>query len=274
MNEQELMLTAVLDCPRVDLYLERPPLSSAQHSRYRKMQERRANGEPLQYIIGDCDFLGLKLSVDDRVLIPRPETEILADVAIGKAQGLFYEGTLLKILDIGTGSGNIAIALAQQIPHCQVTALEISPQALAVAQENAQKHGVTRRIDFICQDMVGYLQQTPQREKFDIIISNPPYIPSSQLADLPRDVQQEPKIALDGGSDGLLFLRDIIGQSQRFLKEGGYLFLEIGDGQAEGIEKIFSRYPDYQEIQFHKDHRGTKRIVIASLRSYYGKVNH
>jgi len=263
MTENELMLTSVLDCRRVDLVADPRKLTPVQESRYRQMQKRRAQGEPLQYITGQCEFMGILLAVDARVLIPRPETEILVELAVEKTRSLSATGTV-NILDIGTGSGNISIALSKNIKNAIVTTVDISNDALVLAEQNADTNDVRQRIKFVCDDMDVFLRKAAGRgETYDMIISNPPYIPTAQWTQLPDDVRQEPRAALDGGRDGLHFCRMIIQNAYRALRPGGFLIMEIGDGQREYIETIFRDNPYYSRINFHKDYVGTDRIVIA-----------
>jgi len=187
MTENELMLTSVLDCRRVDLAVNKEKLTPVQKSRYDRMQIRRARGEPLQYIIGRCDFMGISLSVDRRALIPRPETEILVDLSIEKIRGIPKKG-MLDVLDLGVGSGNITIALLKNISNMTMTALDISDDALALAAKNARTNGVEQRVNFLCKDIALYLKEAADLEKkFDAVISNPPYVPTEQLALLPED---------------------------------------------------------------------------------------
>ncbi len=263
MTEQEWMLTSLLECRRVDLYAERQSLTPGQEMRYASMQRRRKEGEPLQYILGYCDFMGVRIGVDSRVLIPRPETEILVETALERIK-IFPCDDPLRVLDLGTGSGNIAIALAHHLKYASVTAVDISSEALALARHNAVSQGVAHKINFVQADMTVFLEEGTSAEKqFDVILSNPPYIPTFQLGRLPRDVRQEPRIALDGGKDGLRFIRGLITSAHRHLREGGFLLLEIGDGQREAVEEILAQHPCYRNIRFYKDYVQTDRIVYA-----------
>ncbi len=269
MTETEYMLTSLLNCQRVDLVVDPKPLSEEQHRQYEDMKYRRDLGEPLQYIVGECDFMGIKLKVDERALIPRPETEILVEKAIQKCnQQQSQIHRPLNILDLGTGSGNIAIALAKNIESCCVTTVDISQEALTLAKHNAKMNGVYDKINFIHADMVSFLEganhQTARfvaQLKFDILISNPPYIPTQQLSQLPKDVQHEPRLALDGGMDGLDFYRPIAANSYNFLNREGFLFMEIGDDQEVLLEALLKKYPQYKNIFLHKDYMGTVRII-------------
>ncbi len=266
MTEQELILTSLLNCERTDLYAKKKVLTPAQENSLEKILKRRKSHEPLQYILGSCEFLNTTLKVDKRVLIPRPETEILVEAVIKRAQQIKSDKTLLKILDIGTGSGNIAIALARNIPCGRIVSVDISGDALNTAKVNAELNEVSDKINFIQSDVFAALYADGQFHRtFDIIVSNPPYISTADMAYLPLDVAQEPKIALDGGVDGLDFYRRIIAGAPDFLKTNGRLFLEIGDGQKFFLEKIFAQHKQFQILECLKDYTNTDRVIIAEL---------
>lgn len=265
MTEHEQMLMSVRDCRRVDLFVDPKPLTPSQEDFFQRMKNRRDTGEPLQYIIGHCEFMGIKIFVDPRVLIPRPETELLTAAAIERL-GKRSQGRPLRILDLGTGSGNIAIAIAQNIENVRVMTVDICPKALKLAKENARFNRADYKIDFDCEDMISFLQRWPDTNTpFDLIISNPPYIAHTKIPQLPADVRQEPWLALDGGEDGLDFYRTIIAEAYRLLADHGFVCMEIGDGQADAIQKIFENHPlhPYDQICFKEDDTMTKRIVIA-----------
>ena len=254
------MLTAILDCPRIDLFVDRKPLTPEQEKRFALMQQRRAQGEPLQYIIGHCDFMGLKIFVDERVLIPRHETEILVDVVIQEIKALNL--THPRILDLGTGSGNIAITLSKHFFNAHVTAVDCSKDALKVARMNAAYHQVDYKISFLQADIKEILLFFI-KDKFDIIISNPPYIATSAMAHLPIDVKREPRLALDGGTDGLEFYRIIIEHSHKHLKENGLIFFEVGDDQSKNVKELLTHNGNYENIGSAKDYRDVHRIIFA-----------
>ena len=268
MSEEEIILTHILQCRRTDLLVHKPRLSSDQEKQLQEYKARRAKGEPLQYILGCWEFYGLEFKVDRRVLVPRPETEVLVDLAVKKFQGA-------SILDLGTGSGNIAVALAKFLPYTKVTAVDISIDALALAMDNAQRHGVEGRVALVNEDMTTYLKEIASRplvarddgEFFDMIISNPPYISSGQMSHLPKDVRQEPALALDGGEDGLKFYRDIIKYSPGLLRAGGCLMMEFGDGQAKAVQALFAAQAAFSDIEIHKDLTGRERVI-------HGKICH
>jgi len=263
MTEDELILTHILQCTRSEFYLRNPQLTENQKKQFEFYKERRRRGEPLQYILGVCDFMGLVLKVDHRVLVPRPETEGLVDEAINKISNI---KTLLRILDLGTGSGNIAIAIAKFIPKAIVTTVDVSSNALDVAKDNARVHGIEDRINFVCADMVEYLYvQTKCCPIFtyDLIISNPPYIPTEQMGFLPIDVKKEPSLALEAGSDGLSFYRDIIKYTPPLLREDGYLMMEFGDGQAFALKNLILEQKSFSNIEIFKDLAGIDRIICS-----------
>lgn len=257
MIEDEIILTHILQCRTIDLVLNKPVLTSAQQKQFEEYKSRRQAGEPLQYILGTCNFMGLELKVNPSVLIPRPETEQLVEVALK-----YFKGG--RALDLGTGSGNMAIALAKFVPQSHIVSVDVSAEALEIARANARQHGVDDRIKFIQKDLNEYL--TSFREDiFDLIISNPPYIPTAWLSRLPRDVQKEPAMALDGGEDGLNFCRIIIKYTPCLLSGHGCLMMEFGDGQAESIKKLIQAQMVFSSIEIIQDLTGRDRIVRAVL---------
>lgn len=261
MTEQEIILTSILKCRRVDLYTKGQRLSKDERNRLSAIDRLRRAKEPLQYILNCCEFMGLEFFVDRRVLIPRPETELLVQAA-GEAVAKNSKKSL-RILDIGTGSGNIIISLAKKFPKNKFYAVDISPDALEVAQKNAQAHNVAKQIRFIEADVTYESDFLKREEKFDIIISNPPYIKTGDLATLQEEVRREPRFALDGGDDGLYFYRLIAKVSKRLLASDGILLLEIGFGQEEDIKEILMRLGCLKNVEILKDYSEIKRIIIA-----------
>jgi len=252
MTEDEIILTHILQCRSIDLVLNKAALTHFQQEQFEKFKHRRESGEPLQYILGTCNFMGLELAVNPSVLIPRPETEQLVDAALK----IFKSG---RALDLGTGSGNIAIALAKFVSKSRIISIDISAKAMEVAKTNAKRHGVEDRIEFIHKDLKDYSSDF----QFDLVISNPPYIPTDQLSVLPEDVQKEPAIALDGGRDGLNFYRIIIKYTPHLLRGGAYLMMEFGDGQAEAIKKLIEAQEAFSSIEIIQDLAGRDRIIKA-----------
>ncbi len=270
MSEDEIFLTHILQCRSIDLVLDKPVLTDFQKNLFEDYRRRRQEGEPLQYILGSCNFMGLELAVNPSVLVPRPETEQLVDAALK-----YFKGG--RALDLGTGSCNIAIALAKFVPESRIVSIDVSSQALEVAKTNARLNEVEGRIEFIQGDILSnklvisshpHLTSPIEGEEysyFDLIISNPPYIPTSNMKKLPVDVQKEPAVALDGGKDGLNFYRIIIKYTPRLLRKGACLMMEFGDGQAEAINKLFEAEKSFSEIRIIQDLAGRDRIIKALL---------
>lgn len=262
MTEKEIILTSILKCSRIDLYTKSLSLTPKQKNRYEYINSRLRNGEPLQYILGETEFMSYNFKVDERVLIPRSETELLIDSVLKRISS--KESYHQKILDIGTGSGNISISLAKLIDNCSIKSIDISQDALNVAKENAAINDVEDSIKFVHQDVLDYFNTSfNEKDLYDIIISNPPYIASLDISKLPLNVQKEPRVALDGGDEGLDFYKIIINKSSLYLKKGGVLAMEIGDGQRRGIEELFKYNSQYSIPEFIKDYSSTDRIVIS-----------
>lgn len=264
MSEDELMLTAILNCKRSDLYVDPPELTVSQLGRLQWMKERRLSQEPLQYIIGETEFMGLKLKVDRRALIPRLETEILVEQVLQTIEQDHHAASL-NALDIGTGSGNIAISLARSVPGLRVWAIDASAEALELARHNSRVNSVASQIDFAQVDAREFCNNyADAKGRFDIIVSNPPYIRTGDLANLPADVRQEPVLALDGGVDGLNFYRFIIPAAKDLLKSHGVLACEFGDGQEKSIEELLVQN-GFKDFKFINDLRPTPRLFIAHV---------
>ncbi|MFA5260714.1 MAG: peptide chain release factor N(5)-glutamine methyltransferase [Candidatus Omnitrophota bacterium] len=261
MNELELIKTSVLNCRRIDLYVDAVPPTEEQGEAIRRIRERRRSGEPLQYILGETDFMGMSFHVNPHVLIPRPETEILVETALSLAPRM--DGRPLRILDLGSGSGNIAVSCAALLHNAVVDSVDISPEALEVAAGNARRHQVEGHIRFVHNDMRAFLLDAAAREPYDMILANPPYIPSRDIDTLPDDVRQEPRAALDGGEDGLIFLRDILCLGPAVLKPGAFLLLEIGDGQSKFLKKHLENNRQFCDYEFKKDYCMIDRILVA-----------
>lgn len=261
MNELETILCKLLCCDRNGLYLEdrRRPLSFHQFSRLNCILKKRINGEPLQYLTGEQEFMGLPFKVTPDVLIPRPETEILVQEAIELVSGRLTRES--RILDIGTGCGNIAIALAKFLEGVHIYAVDISLNSLEVAGANARLNHVDNRITFIQSDLFDCFDASG--DQFDFIVSNPPYILSGQYSCLPEDVQREPKGALVAGEDGLFFYSRIEKNARPFLKKEGVIFLEVGDDQAAQVCEIFGDSSIWKSTSRVKDYCGVERVVVV-----------
>lgn len=224
--------------------------------------ERRMRGEPIQYILGKTEFMGFRFNLREGVFIPRPETEILVEAALNAAEVL--SGRLkrsLEILDIGTGCGCIAVSLAKLLGQAEITAVDISPQAIETARENAVLSNVSGKVRFIQGDL--FTGCKLQATGYDIIVSNPPYVPTSQIKKLTPEVRYEPQAALDGGRRGLEFYRRIIAGAGAYLSGSGFLILEIGFKQANAVKNIFQKSGEFEIIKAVRDYRGIERVIVA-----------
>ena len=256
--DAEVLLAHCLERDRLYLYTNaglRLPATEAR--RFLRLVSRRRQGEPVAYITGRKEFWSAVFEVDRRVLIPRPETEILVEECL-KVLDAADSGDP-RILDLGTGSGAIGVTLAAERKNARVVATDISPEALAVARQNARRCKVETRMAFLAGNLFA-----PLSGKFDMIVSNPPYISEAEHADLPADVKRyEPPLALKAGPDGMDFHREIISKSGGYLKAGGWLLLEIGAGQKEGAEALFRQAGAFDETRFRRDYAGWNRVAAA-----------
>jgi len=253
--DAELLLCDVMRMRRMNLLLAAAqPLTAAQEARYRALLLRRAAREPLQYILGTQSFYGMELRVDPRVLIPRQETETLCERALESLRGVQNP----RVADLCTGSGAIAILIKHSRPDAAVFATELSPQALELARENAESIGAD------VQFRQGDLLKPLEGQTFDCLVSNPPYIPSAALETLQPEVRLEPRMALDGGADGLLFYRRLAAEAPDYLKPEGKLLMEFGDGQARDVRAIFAETRRFSGLRVHLDLYGRPRILEAA----------
>jgi len=257
--DAEVMLAHVLDWQRVELYThftdevpERP------RGRYRDLVRRRCEGSPVAYLVGRKEFYSLAFEVSPAVLIPRPESEFVVVEFLSVTQGL--EAT--RAVDVGTGSGCLAIACAFRNPGVRFVAIDVSEEALAVARRNAAKHGVADRIDFRLGDR---LEPASGEEPFDVVLSNPPYIPTADIPGLEVGVRDyEPHLALDGGPDGLAMVRGLVEQSIPLLKPGGHLILEIGTAQEKPVRGLIEAHPELRLAPTIHDHAQHPRVIRAT----------
>ncbi|HEX8719597.1 MAG TPA: peptide chain release factor N(5)-glutamine methyltransferase [Pyrinomonadaceae bacterium] len=237
-------------------------LTAEQLSAFREGVARRAAGEPFQYIAGRQEFYGLEFEVNPDVLIPRPETELLVETALGLLEGAESP----SLCDVGTGSGCIAVALLHELGGARGHALDVSPAALAVAARNAARHGVEGRLRLLvsdCFDALGGAEGGGVR--FDLVASNPPYVAEAQLVGLQREVREhEPRVALTPGGDGLSVIRRLVAEAPRFLKPGGHLLLEIGFDQHERVAALVDPAV-WALLDIHKDLQGIPRTVALRL---------
>ena len=254
----ELLLTSILNCKRLDLYLSfERPLQKNEIDIYRELLKRRSTFEPLQYIIGKVEFYGLEFEVNPSVLIPRPETELLVEAVIE----LLKKHESPSILDIGSGSGNISIALAKNIPACKIVGLDISEEAIETAKRNAKLNEVENQLMFVKKNILNGLEIG--ENKFDVVVSNPPYISAAEFLNLDPELRlYEPRFALTDENDGLSFYRKISALSKSLLKNNGKIFFEIGVGQSEEVKRILLDN-DYKSIVIKKDFSDIERIIIG-----------
>ncbi len=249
----ELMLAEMLKKTRMQLYMEfDQPVADSVMDTLRPLVKRRADGEPLEYLLGVTTFAGHRITVSPDVLIPRPETEILLEEAIK-----LIDPAGLPVLDVGTGSGILPLSLAKKFPELEIVAVDVSPKALAMAQRNTENVG---KISFLESDLMESPALPP---RFQMILANLPYIPSGALATLQREVRHEPKLALDGGADGLDLIRKLVTQSAGRTR---WLGLELGDGQAEEAKTLCSR-AGYALIKILPDFTDRERILIAEYQA-------
>ena len=253
--DAEILLSSVLQCNRVKLYVEQDkPLSQQELNTMHELVERRGRHEPIAYILGCKGFMQDDFVVSPAVLVPRPETELLVE----KAAAIF-QNERIEFLDIGTGSGAIVISLLKLLPNAYATAADISSDALAVAMTNAQNLGVADRVKFVKTDVYQGLDS----QKFDLIISNPPYIPNGDIDSLDEDVKKEPRLALAGGVDGLDFYRRIITGADKYLTSDGVLAMELGIHQSQAVATL-CREARYTIIKVTKDYAGIDRDIFAT----------
>lgn len=258
MNCVEQLACWAFDCSRTELYIGDYIRDERRIGRFFEALNRTACGMPIQYIMGDCEFMGLKFYVSPSVFIPRPETEILVENTLRLIKDKRLNAPY--VLDIGTGSGAIAVSLTKYNTSCKIVASDISEDALKVARDNAIFNGVDQRIKFILADL---FLGIGRHERFDLIISNPPYIPSDDYDNLPFEVKQEPRIALGGGREGLDFYKNIIPESVERLSRNGYLILEMSLGQSEAIRDLIDSTEGCSEIKVLKDYNGIDRVIFA-----------
>jgi len=246
--EYEILLCHCFRIKRIDL-IAHPEKYDLEDHRFLKLVDRRSKGEPVAYITGIQPFCGLDFFVDRNVLIPRPETELLVELALKKAPG--------SIADVGTGSGAIAVTLARHLPNAKVIGIDSAPEAIKIAERNAEYHKVEDR----CQFVEGNLLE-PLKDKVDLIVSNPPYIPSADIETLQSEVRDfEPRAALDGGEDGLKYIRQIIREAPRRLKSEGLLMLEFGFGQAPAVRELTKE--SFKSVSIFRDYSNLERYLVA-----------
>lgn len=250
--EAEVLLAFALGKPRIHLYTGfDQPLVAAEIDAYRRLLTRRAAGEPTAYLTGEKEFWSMSFLVDARVLIPRPDTERLVEAAAQRGGR--------RVLEIGTGSGAVALALARELPDARIVATDLSADALEVARANAHRHGLAERVRFAQGDLFAPVAG----ERFDLVVSNPPYVPHLDIPRLqPEIAYHEPRIALDGGPDGLAILRRLVAEAPAHLEPGGWLLSEMGDGQAPAVVAL-AEAAGFEAIEVLRDLAGRPRTLAA-----------
>jgi release factor glutamine methyltransferase len=260
--DAEVLLAHTLGCPRIQLYVRsEEPAGEAARNQFKSLIRQRVEGCPVAYLVGQKEFFSLTFEVNRAVLIPRPDTEVLVVETLRLAR----PRAAATVLDVGTGSGAIALALLKNHPGLNATAVDISGEALAVAERNARRHGVAERIVFVRSDLFDAL---PAQKQFDFIVSNPPYIPTDAMALLPAGVRDfEPKTALDGGPGGYKVIERLMAAAPAYLRPDGCLLLEIGVAQEAAVRERMARLGVYQEPCTVADYAGHPRVLRAQLRN-------
>jgi release factor glutamine methyltransferase len=259
--EAEILLAHARNCPRIQLYVHyNEPLSDAERATMRDLVKRRAQSEPVAYLVGHREFFGLDFRVSPAVLVPRPETETLVLELIAAAKRL----TTPRILDLCCGSGCVAVAAAVNNPSAALTATDISPDALTIARENAERHSATQRIRFLEGDLFAPLAAD---DRFDIIAGNPPYVADHEIATLPPDVRlHEPHLALRAGPQGLDIISRIIAEASQRLAPAGVLLVEFSPEQATAIGELIAATGVFEAPRFIKDAWGKQRVVAVRIK--------
>lgn len=254
----EELLSHVLRKPRVFLYLNpEAQIDCNFEKEFESLLGKRAGRYPLQYLLQSVPFRNVTLEVGEGCLIPRPETEILVDFVFGR---LNRTDDCIKVLDIGTGSGNIAISIAKERPHWMVTATDISREALYYAAKNADRNGVAYQVRFLQADLC----QGLEADQFDVVVSNPPYLTYGELDRMQPELDFEPRLAFDGGGDGLDFFRRITQATKQVLNQNGFIFFEVGMGQASSVRQILQEN-GFRSVEISRDNNGIERIVSGVL---------
>jgi len=260
----ELLLSHVLGCSRLELYLRfEQPLSPEELAAFKAMIIRRKSREPVDYILGNREFYGLEFSVGPGVLVPRPETEHLVEEALARLEGLETP----RVLDLCTGSGAVALTLAHERPDAEVTGCDISPEALTWARRNAHNLGLQERVRWLQGDL--WEPVAAGSGFFDVITANPPYVTTAEMAELPPEVGQfEPRLALEGGEDGLDIVRSIIAGAGAHLRPLGWLLVELGAGQAAQAARLAQASGAFAEVSLVKDLAGIERVLVCERKDY------
>ena len=259
--DAEILLAQSLGCQRIDLYTRFDQIpANEQLTQYRGLVKQRAGGTPVAYLVGHREFFSLSFKVNKSVLIPRPETEMLVIKTLDLLKARPNKHETVQLIDVGTGSGNIAIAIAKHWQHCRIQAIDISDDALAVARENASQHKVSDRLDFVKSDLFENIDAARQ---FDFVISNPPYIAIDDPEVAPDVKNHEPQIALFAGNDGMEVIARLVLQAAKFLKPGGYLLFEISPFIEIKCRELLDSTDEFEKIEVLNDIANLPRVTIA-----------
>ncbi len=263
--EAEVLLAHARGCQRIELYTSFGDIVTPEiRTRFKELIKRRSEGAPVAYLVGEREFFSLSFKVTPSVLIPRPETETLVVLALTYLQSLPVSETPPRVIDVGTGSGAIIIALAKHFPNAEYQAVDLSPEALAIAQENAAKHGLAEKIQF----EIGDLLAAQPENVFDLVVSNPPYISEPEYAVLPRDVKDhEPRLALVGGPKGDELVQKLTKQAALCLKPGGRLLMEISPMLETAAVTFLQSQTEFDQVGVQKDLSQLTRVVGASRKA-------
>ncbi len=262
--DSQLLLCHVINVDKIYTYTHKDQVVDSQSvDKFFKFIDKRKSGYPIQYILGKQEFMGLDFYVKEGVLIPRPDTEILVEHIIELVKSKYFgKKDLIRIVDIGTGSGAITLSLAHYLGNAHVYSIDISDTALEVATENSKKLGLESKVTFLKGDLFNPLEELKLHSSIDIIVSNPPYIPTKDILDLQKEVAEyEPKLALDGGEDGLDFYRRIVAESGKYIAHGGVLAFEIGYNQGNEVKELMAG--GFKDIEIIKDLSGHDRVVVG-----------
>ncbi|AOT70093.1 peptide chain release factor N(5)-glutamine methyltransferase [Geosporobacter ferrireducens] len=268
--DAEVLLCEVLGIDRLYLYIQRGrSLSGEERDSFEALLEKRIQGVPLQYITHRQEFMGLDFYVEEGVLIPRADTEILVEAVlqwVAEEPAFKAYNATLNIVDLGTGSGTITVSLAKYIEKVHVYSVDLSEKALSIGRKNAEQNGVLDKITFLQGDLMQPLMEKGLFGQIDILVSNPPYIPAKDIDGLQVEVAKfEPRMALDGGADGLDFYRRIVAQGDQLLRHGGRIALEVGHDQADSVKNMMANKKNYANIKKYQDLAGIERVVAATV---------
>ncbi len=263
----ELLLSHVIGCDRLRLYVDPDrPASAKERETLRELVTRALQHEPVQYLVGQAWFFSLQMKVDQRALIPRPETETLVQgvLQLARTTPALAHGV---IADIGTGSGCIIISILKNLPEAHGVATDLSPEALELAKENATQHGVLDRLDLLQGDLLEPLKGHPAGRSLQCLISNPPYIPDSEWENVPANLKHEPLVALRGGEDGLQFIRPILEQASEYLAPGGLLAIEFAESTSDAVLEEARKQTNLCDARIEADFQGRPRALFAHRRT-------